>query len=337
MRKARWVYYLYIFTGIFLLLACITSCEKTEYNLLDPETAGKWQQFNSSNSELPGNLIFDIDVDPNGDIWATCYGKGLARYHDGIWSSYTSANSSINSNYVTGVEPVSDGIFIGTDDGFSIRLTTGAWFYIYDPSVSYMAINTIKADSKGSVWFGTQGEGYYYFDGTNYSHYLSGYDVKVIEEDRSGTIWIGTDRGLFKYNGTHLTPSSSAYLTSSNGLPSSDIISLYSDSRGRMWIGTYGGKTASWVDNKGLHQLNLMNGYDSTAIWDIQEDKKGDIWFATYNGGLIRYDGVVPHAYKAYNTLSFDDDITCLCEDLDGNIWIGTRTKGVFKYSLPLE
>jgi ligand-binding sensor domain-containing protein len=276
-------------------------------------------------------------VDKNGDIWATCYGKGLARYQNGKWTSYTTSNSNIISDYVTAVEPGTGGIIIGSNDGFSIRTDNGTWTNLYDPSVASMEISTIKFDSKGALWMGTLGEGYYYNNGSGYTHYLSGYDVKVIEEDNSGTIWIGTDRGLYKYNGTHLTTSSAAYLTISNGLPSSDIISLCSDSKGRLWIGTYGGKTASWIDNKGLNQLNLMNGYNSTAIWDIQEDKTGDIWFATYDGGLIRYDGVVPHAYKAYNTPSLDDDITCICIDQNGNIWIGTRTKGVFKYTLPLE
>jgi ligand-binding sensor domain-containing protein len=337
MRKDKLVKCLSLLPGISLFLICLASCERTEYDLLDPESAGIWKQYSTTNSTLPGNSIYDIDIDQTGNLWATCYGKGLAKFQSGVWTTYNISNSYILSNYTTALEPATGGMLIGTTYGLSVRQTSGTWLYYYDSSVAYMIINALKTDSRGNYWIGTEDEGYYFYNGTSFSHYLSGYDVNAIAEDKSGNIWIGTDRGLFKYNGTHLTISSTPVFSSSNGLTSNNISTLYTDSKGRLWVGYFASKTASWVENNAVNQLNLMTGEELTTIWDIQEDKKGDIWFATGGSGLIHYDGVIPHSYKEYNTSLIDDDIYCICQDLEGNLWLGTSSKGVLKYTLPLE
>ena len=76
MKKAIWVYYLSIVSGIFLLLACITACEKTEYDLLDPASAGVWKQYKSGSSGIPGNLVWDIEPE-NDKLWVSFLGKGV--------------------------------------------------------------------------------------------------------------------------------------------------------------------------------------------------------------------------------------------------------------------
>ncbi len=165
----------------------------------------------------------------------------------------------------------------------------------------------------------------------------------ILEEGSNGNMWLGTDRGLYKFTGTHLNTSSVAAFTKLNGLSSNMVTSLYFDKEERLWIGYMKGTTASWLDKSGaIHQLNLMNGADSTTVWDICEDKKGDIWFATSGSGLVRYDGVVPHSFKAYNAPDnikdhINDFFTSICEDKDGNMWFGTASKGALKNTLPIE
>jgi ligand-binding sensor domain-containing protein len=163
--------------------------------------------------------------------------------------------------------------------------------------------------------------------------------VNVIEEGSNGNMWLGTDRGLYKFTGTHLNTSSVAAFTKLNGLSVNAVTSLFFDSNERLWIGYMKGTTVSWLDKSGgIHQLDLMNGIDSTTVRDISEDEKGDIWFATDSTGLVRYDGVIPHIYKAYNTNNIvEDDVTCICEDKNGDMWFGTASKGVIKYTLPIK
>jgi ligand-binding sensor domain-containing protein len=343
MKEAGWIRISSVITGILLLLISFTACEKTKYDLLDPDSAGKWKLFTSQTSGLPGNSIFDITTDKDGFVWVTCYGKGAAKYDDGIWEPYTTANTTnFLNNYVTALATTEDGkILVGTESGLAWRTSTGNWTGYIDGSVSYMSISTVKVASDGSYWIGTVDQGYYYNGGTGFQHYVptTGFDVNVIEEGSNGNMWLGTDRGLFKYTGTHLSPSSTPAFTELNGLSGNMVTSLYFDKEERLWIGYMKGTTASWLDKSGaIHQLNLMNGADSTTVWDICEDKKGDIWFATSGSGLVRYDGVIPHTYKEYNTENkVEDYVNCITEDKDGNMWFGLASRGVLKYTLPIE
>ena len=339
MKNIKMAKYISLIPGL-LFLFCISGCKKTEYNLLDPESAGKWYSYNAENSSLPGNSVYGITKDGTNNLWVTCYGNGVAEYQNGVWKSYNLSNSNILSNYTTAIETTSSGdVLIGTGNGLSYMTSAGAWYYYRDASVSYMNINTIKIASTGAIWIGTEGQGYYYFGGSGFEHYMSGINVNAIAEDGNGNILLGTDNGLYKYSGTQLSTSSVPYLTVSDGLPSNEITSLLVDSKARLWMGFYYGKTVSCLEGSQLHQISLMDGADSTIVWDIKEDKKGDIWFATSRNGLIRYDGVVSHSYKTYNYPGEipENNFASICEDKDGNMWFGTFNSGIIKYTLPLE
>jgi ligand-binding sensor domain-containing protein len=119
------------------------------------------------------------------------------------------------------------------------------------------------------------------------------------------------------------------------------VTSLYLDSKERLWIGVLNSDKVYLRENSGIRGISLMTGLPGNEIWDICEDKKGDMWFATYGGGLIRYDGVVPHSYKSYNAFTSEvfaeDEVNCIVKDNDGNMWFGLTTKGLVKYTLPLN
>jgi|GEM_PF-4237275 len=76
-------------------------------------------------------------------------------------------------------------------------------------------------------------------------------------------------------------------LTSTEGLVSDVVFSLYQDSRGFVWIGT----------TKGVDRYDGIRfshfAYDPTRpdwVLSIAEDADGDMWFGNYGGGLDRFD-----------------------------------------------
>jgi len=319
--------------GALFILLCLSACEKKKYDLLDPAYAGVWTLFDVSKG-LPGNSVRDITRDSQDNLWITFENKGAAIYDNGAFISYNTANSDILSNSVTSVGTGNNGAMIfGTSDGLSIRSADGQWSSYKDPLAATMYINTVKVTSNGWIWIGTQNQGFYINDGTGYYNvYTDEYkNIIVIEEDSNENVWIGTDNGLLKWDGSKWT-----VLSTADGLPDNDVTSLLSDSKKRLWIGTNGGETVSWIENSEIHQLSLMNGSFGTFIRDIFEDRKGDIWFATWYDGLIRFDGVIPHSFKVYNGF-YENDVNCIEEDKYGNLWFGLYSKGLVKYTLPLE
>jgi len=61
-------------------------------------------------------------------------------------------------------------------------------------------------DKAGNLWFGTQVNGLYKYDGKSFSQFLvtnglNSNNIYCILEDKDGKIWIGTEAGLCLYDG----------------------------------------------------------------------------------------------------------------------------------------
>jgi|WetSurMetagenome_2_1015567.scaffolds.fasta_scaffold00004_132 ligand-binding sensor domain-containing protein len=337
MKKIDRFSHILFYAVILSILLSFTACENPDEELLDPDTAGVWTLYNSANSRLPGNEIRDLAVDETGNLWASCYGSGLAKYSGGEWTSYTSTNSGLLSNNVTAIETTPNGsVIVGTSNGVSILNSSGIWSSYKDPLVSIMNVYSVRQTSDGSLWVGTYNEGLYINTASIYSHTTSGLTVYCFEEDKDGNIWMGTNTGLAIWNGVTWST-----LSGLENLPAGAVSALYIDSRDRVWIGVLDDPKIYCYENSTLRGISLMTGLTNIKILDISEDRSGDIWIATYGGGLIRYDGVVPHSYKSYNQFTSEvfaeDDVNCIVRDNDGNMWFGLTTKGLVKYTLPLN
>jgi len=332
MRKTNILRNIGIVAGILVLLILNNSCEHTEYDLLDPAEAGIWTLFDTTDG-LPSNEVTEIKRDSRDNLWFTFPGYGTAKYDGNDWIYFRTANSPLLTNIVNCLAEDADGkILFGTSEGISILNDENEWDSYVDSATS-MYINTIKVASNGWIWVGTKEQGFYVNNGSGFvKTYSETYkNVNVIEEDAAGNIWLGTDNGLIRWDG-----SGYSYLTTEENLPNNRVSALLTDSKERLWIGTRGGKTASWIDSRGIHQLSLFTGTDSCFINDIIEDRKGDIWFATYNDGLIRFDGVIPHSIKEANGFP-ENNIYSIGEDKYGNLWFGLYSRGVARYTLPIN
>ncbi len=78
--------------GISCILSFSIACEKTEYDLLDPETAGVWELYDISTG-LPSNQISDIELDISGNLWVAFSGNGVGKFSGNSWTFYSNTNS----------------------------------------------------------------------------------------------------------------------------------------------------------------------------------------------------------------------------------------------------
>lgn len=73
-------------------------------------------------------------------------------------------------------------------------------------------------------------------------------------------------------------------------------------------------------------QITTSNGLPTDEVQKIHQDREGFIWFAT-RYGLSKYDGYRVTVYKSnlYSPgLLTNNNIFCLADDCDSNLWIGT-------------
>ena len=109
------------------------------------------------------------------------------------------------------------------------------------------------------------------------------------------------------------------------GLPQSQVLTIYQDYKGYMWFGTNGAGVGKYDGNK-FTTISDNNGLINNFVFSIIEDNKNKLIFGTSKGVSV-YDGFT---FKNYNEKHGLDNswVFKLIKDND-KIWIGTQ-EGVY-------
>lgn len=223
---------------------------------------------------------------------------------------------------------------------FSIFLLTGRTtlaqqynFKNYTPKngLANSIVNNIFQDSKGYIWFGTQGGGVSRFNGKTFRNYakpegLIANDVTYVNEDKSGNIWIATSEGASRFDGVSFTS-----FTEKEGLAKGVIYWIHVDEKNRIWFAIQEGGVSIY-DGKTFTSLTTKDGLPSNNVYTIVQDRGGDYWFGLSNG-IAKYDGTRVTAYDKLPEINNKTFFSSLL-DSKGNVWFGgTSGNGVVKYN----
>jgi ligand-binding sensor domain-containing protein len=191
-------------------------------------------------------------------------------------------------------------------------------------------------DRNGVLWFGTNGEGAWRFDGQRFHRVgaeagIEGASVRGITEDREGKLWLATSAGLAGFDGQRW----SLYTTAIDA-PSNDFWSLATARDGGLWVG---GLRGLWrFDGERFRSVVLPvlaretePIFDRRQVWALAEDHDRNLWVGTDGGGLVRTDGRSSRLYTVADGLPADT-ISCLLVARDGRLWVGGRTGGVARF-----
>jgi ligand-binding sensor domain-containing protein len=97
-----------------------------------------------------------------------------------------------------------------------------------------------------------------------------------------------------------------AYYGSKEGLPQVDVLSLYQDAKGYIWMGTHSGVVR--YNGQNTHLYSTANGLASNSVFDIAQDNDGIFYFATPNGiSVLENDSL----YTILQGNSFDFIFVC--------------------------
>jgi len=191
-------------------------------------------------------------------------------------------------------------------------------------------VNNIFQDSRGYIWFGTQGGGVSRFNGKTFKNYtkaegLIANDVTYVTEDRSGNIWIATSEGASRFDGVHFTN-----FTEKDGLSKGSVYCIYADDKNNIWFGMQDGGMNRY-DGKTFTAFGTKDGLPSDNLFAITQDKKGDYWLALSNG-IAKYDGTRITSYDKHPLIN-NRTFFCNYADSKGNVWFGGISGyGVVKY-----
>ncbi len=218
---------------------------------------------------LPDNSIISIFEDSEHTIWLGGWNTGLIKYNskkDGFihvanaWKDST----TLSDNRIQLIHEEKPGIFwIGTENGLDM----------YDVKANKYKHFTHEEDNSNS---------------------LSGKSIQseAFVFDNEGNIWLGT--WSFGLNKIEFSSSDKEHYTikhwrhapqNRNSLSNDNVISLYIDKNGIVWIGTFGGGLCR-LDPKtnGFINYNTDSGLPNNVIFSIKEDKNENLWLSTDHG-----------------------------------------------------
>ncbi|MBI4645847.1 MAG: hypothetical protein HY738_04405 [Bacteroidia bacterium] len=114
----------------------------------------QWTIYNSSNSNLPSNVIHGITIESDGTKWF-CTSNGLVKYNGANWSIYNMSNTGLPTNDINTIIIDDFGIkWIGTN-GKGLVKNEGSNWSIYNQTnslignvVRSIAIDTMKNSNR---------------------------------------------------------------------------------------------------------------------------------------------------------------------------------------------
>ncbi len=166
---------------------------------------------------------------------------------------------------------------------------------------------------------------------------LSNNMVNGLLRDNLGFLWIATNDGLCRYDGPNKIEVFQVE-EGANSLVSSNIRSIYEDSKGNLWIGTrLGGLTKyhrpseTWKTY--IHDANDTSSISNDEVLKIMEDSYQRLWVGTENGlNLFDFE---TETFKRFLTDKNDPyslrtkAVLDIFEDEKGWIWVGTWDGGL--------
>jgi signal transduction histidine kinase/ligand-binding sensor domain-containing protein/CheY-like chemotaxis protein/AraC-like DNA-binding protein len=214
-----------------------------------------------------------------------------------------------------------------------------------EKGLSNNSVRCVFKDRKGFMWFGTH-------DGLNR---YDGYDFKVfrnqlgdttslphnyiytINEDQQHNLWVGTGQGIGIFNNLTAKFSPAYVIRKPSGKKekiTGPVNIIQTAPNGDVLIGTNGlGLMVRSKNSSTAHQIPIdQNGkefldYNVTTI-TIGADQQ--IWLFIEPVGLCVYDSKTKKIKVVNQTIQ---SASCLANDNQGNVWIGT-VKGLFKYQI---
>ena len=281
------------------------------------------------NRGLPDEIIAKLTLDNNGDVWIGLYDHGLARYVASSDSVIPLMSLQPSSGSVIALAKGRSGdVWMGTEKSVSVYSVSGTSHTIEIPDECKERLETIHFDRNGNLWLAS---GNKLFIANTQVEYItpgiSGIQAIALTNDK---LWVGCEFGLYGMDiARHtLTP----YLVKEK----MNILSMYTDPSGLLWIGTFGEGLYIYNPEKNtfLH-LTEKNKISNNSILNI-DGRDQTVWLATL-GGITEINWTKDPITDPLQIIDFLDKfdfpagyVYDVYADDTGKTWFGTDGKGLF-------
>ncbi len=346
-------------------------------NRFDGYSFAVYKHDPEDSNTLSHNSILSLLEDEDGMLWVGTWGGGLNRLDPQReqvtrYRFDTADGVGPGTESITTIRKGRDGLlWIGTIENGLIAFDRSSGEFEqfrHNPadenSLSSDAVSALYEDGEGFLWvgtggFGAPGSGLNRFDPETkrFTRYTSiPDDLKTLSSDtissilpaEEGKLWVGTGGFSTSGGGLSLFDPLTGEVTRFQhdeddpmSLASDDVVSLFRDRNGQIWVGTWGGGLDRLERQDDRVQFThhrydpfLATSISADIVWSVMEDRTGVLWLGTINGGLNKVNpqvqrfGLYRNHPDKVDSLGFDV-IGAFHEDKSGGLWIGTWGGGL--------
>ncbi len=231
-----------------------------------------WTVYTAENSDLPGNNLTRITMDPSHTTFiVSSQDGGIYVFEKGVWQVYDTEDGLTDNTVYDVVLDWNYNAWIAPETGSIVRLNRDD-VTTYEPmgdNESERQYTSVGVDSLGNVWASSANAGVARFDGVAWTHYdEEGSDLssdlvrcKDILVDPNGVVWFGTeDAGVCRFGPT-VAPAIDFY---------ADVITGFAPLTVNFFGVAAGGTPTYWLwdfDNDG--ETDILNDQNPSWTFDV--------------------------------------------------------------------
>ena len=297
--------------------------------------SGKYYKAGPDSASLTDGRVRCLLEDSNQNLWVGTYSGGL-----NLFNKKTESFSALREDKNNPFALQSDGILSLYEDR-----NGDIWIGTYGGGVSVLKKEEINSNNPKLI---------NYLHDPEDENSLSDNTVMSFLEDSSGRMWVATwngginlvnrDQSEYRFQRFMHDPKEKSSLSNNT------TFAMIEDAKGRIWVSSWGGGLNRMIESsKGVtflhyrHDPNNVNSLSDDVVSAIFEDSDGVFWVATYGKGLNRMVSDNPESkqqFIRYSNISggpsgqVEEEIFCLYEDNQKNLWIGLYDLGVVKLDM---
>ncbi len=212
---------------------------------------------------LDGLDVRRVKVDSEDNVWVAT-STALFKYDGKIFASFNQAQG-LPSGDVRDVAEGGGKIWAATSQGLAI--IEGDRATIFQPPLQTIEPINIQQQRLASA-----------SDGVDFT------DAQSVFVDNSGNVWFATRKGVFFFNGAHVTRVSQATENSIRATADNTVHSIGQDRTGRMWFALSRG--GALLYDQARREYQRINSLDHDHASSMLTDREGNTWVATDNGAV---------------------------------------------------
>ncbi len=302
-----------------------------------------FRQYGSSEG-LGNSFIYSINQGNDGYLWIGT-AEGLYRFNGFEFQHYNEKDSLAENFITTTYKDFSGGLWLGHINGGITHIADNRFEKLINTTAGSASITSITEADTGTIWFSTQNGGLIVSHPDKKTTWVSTplaneliFKISYI----SGNFFLaGTQENLYILE-YHKDSSSMTEKVKIKDYPLSKVVEILKVKQGEYFIIS---------KDKGIYRLSINPVNFSCDLTEISFDTKGDLdniqgarivllnelWVNTAGKGIIRYQiGKGSERLSLSGYINTDNglksnEVKCLFEDREDNIWLGMYGGGLLK------